>query len=193
LALSGPRAATAAGIAIGTAVGYNIANVGPAAEVVSQAYGIRLATVGFLTTALFVTHLVMQIPGGRLVPARRPNPRGHRPRGDRVRQSRALITPSFPLGIVARLIVGLGTGVGFIAGSDYVRATVGTTTGQGLYGAAGVGGGGLAIAIVPLTTSALAWRAPFVTALVFAVAVLACLPFMQRTASAEHASTGGAR
>jgi hypothetical protein len=33
---------------------------------VSQAYGIRLATVGFLTTALFVTHLVMQIPGGRL-------------------------------------------------------------------------------------------------------------------------------
>ena len=55
---------TAAGIALGTAVGYNIANVGPAAEVVSHAYGVRLGTVGFLTTALFVTHLVMQIPGG---------------------------------------------------------------------------------------------------------------------------------
>ena len=48
-------------------MGYNIANVGPAADVLAQAYGVRLGLIGFLATALFVTHLVMQIPGGRLV------------------------------------------------------------------------------------------------------------------------------
>ena len=68
--MGGSRVAAAAGVAIGLAVGYNIANVGPAAQVVSDAYGVRLGFVGLLTTALFVTHLVMQIPGGKLVDRR---------------------------------------------------------------------------------------------------------------------------
>ncbi|MGZ4335837.1 MAG: MFS transporter, partial [Gaiellaceae bacterium] len=154
------------GIAAGTAIGYNIANVGPAAEALSEAYDIRLGTVGFLTTALFMTHLVMQIPGGKLVDRY----------GARTLVSIglavicvgnivALVSASFPLGIIGRLIAGLGTGVGFVAGSDYVRALVGSATAQGLYGAAGVGGGGLAIAIVPLGMSAFDWRAPYATAL----------------------------
>ena len=178
---SGPRVAAAAGVAIGTAVGYNIANVGAAADVLAEGYDVRLGAIGLLTTALFVTHLVMQIPGGRLV-----DRRGARSLamvalalialGNLV----ALSIASFPLAVVARLIVGLGTGIGFVAGSDYVRATVGSPTAQGLYGAAGVGGGGLALAIVPLTTGALDWRAPYLTALVLAVAVLACLPLSPR-------------
>jgi MFS family permease len=181
LASSGPRTAAVAGVAFVTAVGYNLANVGPAAEVVSQAYDVRLGLVGLLTTALFVTHLVMQIPGGRLV-----DRRGAKTLagvgllviacGNVV----ALTAASLPVGIVARLIVGLGTGVGFVAGSDYVRATVGSTTAQGLYGAAGVGGAGLAIAIVPLTTSALDWRAPYITALALAGVVLLGFPLMPR-------------
>jgi MFS transporter, CP family, cyanate transporter len=194
LAASGPRAATAAGIAIGTAVGYNIANVGPAAAVVSQAYDVRLGTVGFLTTALFVTHLAMQIPGGRLV-----DQRGARTLAGlgllviACGNILALTFASLPVGIVARLVVGVGTGLAFIAGSDYVRATVGSATAQGLYGAAAVGGGGLAIAIVPLTTSALDWRAPYVTALSLAGVVLASLPFAPRerarVARSERAKT----
>jgi MFS family permease len=181
LAASGPLAAATAGVAIGTAVGYNIANVGPAAEAVSHAYDVRLAAVGFLTTALFVTHLVMQLPGGRLVD--RYGARtlvavglGVIAVGNLV----AIADASFTLGLVARLVVGLGTGVAFVAGSDYVRATVGSATAQGFYGAAGVGGGGLALAIVPLTTSALDWRAPYASALVAAFVVLVCLPFVQR-------------
>ena len=62
-----PVVAAVAGVALGTAVGYNIANVGPAADTLAGVYGVRLGTIGFLTTALFVTHLVMQIPGGRLI------------------------------------------------------------------------------------------------------------------------------
>jgi NNP family nitrate/nitrite transporter-like MFS transporter len=172
---------TATGLAIGLAVGYNIANVGPAAQTLSEAYGVRLALVGLLTTALFVTHLLMQIPGGTLV-----DRRGARTlagvglaiiaAGNVV----ALIAASFALGLVARLVAGLGTGVGFVAGSDYVRATVGSTTAQGVYGAAAVGGGGTALAVVPLTTSVFDWRAPYVTALVAAGLVLTALPFAPR-------------
>jgi len=186
---------TAAGVAVGTAVGYNIANVGAAAGDLSQAYGVRLGLVGLLTTALFVTHLVMQIPGGRLV-----DERGARALAAvalaviAIGNVVALVAASFPLGIVARLIMGLGTGVGFVAGSDYVRATVGSTTAQGLYGAAGVGGGGVALAVVPLTTSALHWRAPYATALIAAGIVLACLPLAPRDRRrGETARPAGAR
>ena len=174
-------AATAAGFALGAAVGFNIANVGPAAEVVSRAYGVRLGTVGFLTTALFVTHLAMQIPGGKLV-----DERGARNLGTValavivLGNILALLVGSFAIALVGRLIAGIGTGVGFIAGSDYVRATVGSASAQGLYGAAGVGGGGLAIAVVPLATPLLDWRAPYVTALICAFAVLVCLPLAPR-------------
>ena len=182
--------ATGAGVALGAAAGYNLANVGPAADVVASAYGVSLGAVGFLTTALFVTHLALQIPGGRIV---------DRSGGRIVGMSAlavvmlgnllALLVPSFGGGVAGRLVAGVGTGVGFVAGSDYVRATVGTPTAQGLYGASGVGGAGLALAIVPLATPALDWRAPYVTALVFAGAVLLCLPF----APGDHGRATGHR
>ena len=63
---------------------------------------------------------------------------------------------------------------------------MGTPGAQGLYGASGIGGAGLALAIVPLATPALDWRAPYVTALVFACAVLVCMPFAPR----DHARDG---
>jgi MFS family permease len=174
-------APTAAGIALGAAAGFNIANVGPAADVLADTYGVRLAAIGFLTTALFVTHLAMQIPGGRLVDRRGAWTLGVWAlvavvAGNVI----ALLAPSFALGIAGRLVAGLGTGAGFVAGSDYVRATVGTPTAQGLYGASGVGGGGLALAVVPLAVPGLDWRAPYVTALVFALIVLAALPLAPR-------------
>ena len=152
-----------------------------------------LAAVGLLTTALFVTHFASQVPGGRLV--------------DRIGARRAglgaaavivagnavaLAAPSFPLGLAARLVIGLGTGAGFVAGSDYVRAATASPTVQGLYGGAAVGGGGLAIAIVPVLGG---WRAPYASAAVVAVAfglVLATAPGDERrgprAASTETAS-----
>lgn len=123
----------------------------------------------------------MQIPGGRLVDRRGAWILGMWALAAVVVGNViALLVPSFAVGIVGRLVAGLGTGVGFVAGSDYVRATVGTASAQGLYGASGVGGGGLALAVVPLAVPALGWRAPYLTALVFAVAVLAALPLAPR-------------
>jgi MFS family permease len=148
---------------------------------VSDAYGVRLGLVGVLTSALFVTHLLLQIPGGKLV-----DRHGARTLAGvglvviAAGNVLALATASFALGIVARLISGIGTGIGFVAGSDYVRAMVGSTTAQGVYGASAVGGGGIALAVVPLTTSALDWRAPYATALVAACVVLVCLPLAPR-------------
>ncbi len=162
-------------------MGYNIANVGPAADTLAGVYGVRLGTIGFLTTALFVTHLVMQIPGGRLIDRHGARTLGLAALGVIiVGNALALMAPVLALGIAGRLVAGLGTGVGFIAGSEYVRATVGSVTAQGLYGAAGVGGGGLAIAIVPLVVPPLGWRAPYVTAAAAALLVLASLPLAPR-------------
>ncbi|HEY6069638.1 MAG TPA: MFS transporter [Gaiellaceae bacterium] len=180
-------------MALGTAVGYNIANVGPAADTLAGVYGVRLGTIGFLTTALFVTHLVMQIPGGRLIDRHGARTLGLAALGVIiVGNTLALMTPVLALGIAGRLVAGLGTGIGFIAGSEYVRATVGSATAQGLYGAAGVGGGGLAIAIVPLVVPPLGWRAPYVTAAAAALLVLASLPLAprdrQRTARSRPAA-----
>ena len=52
---------------LGAAVTWNISNVGAIAGVMGASYGVSLAAVGLLTTGLFVTHLAVQIPGGRLI------------------------------------------------------------------------------------------------------------------------------
>jgi MFS family permease len=184
--------AVAGGLALGFAVGWNVANTGAVAGPLADAYGVPLAAIGLLTTALFVTHFASQIPGGRLV--------------DQVGARRsglaavsiivagnlaALAAASFPLGLVARLVIGLGTGAGFVAGSDYVRAATASPTAQGLYGGAAVGGGGFAIAIVPLLGG---WRAPYASAAAvagaLAVVLVAAPPDARRERHEPRAGTG---
>jgi hypothetical protein len=81
--------------------------------------------------------------------------------------------------VAGRLVVGLGSGAGFVAGLDLVRAGGGGAVLQGLYGGATMAGGGLALLIVPPLTDATSWRAPYATglalALVAAILVLACV------------------
>ena len=55
----------AGGCALGLAAGWNLSNTGAVASSLASAYGVGLAVVGLFTTALFVTHALMQIPGGR--------------------------------------------------------------------------------------------------------------------------------
>lgn len=139
----------------------------------AEAYGVRLGAVGFLTTALFVTHFAAQVPGGILIDrlgARRVGLAGV---GLLVAgNTLALAAPSLALGIVARLVTGLGTATGFVAGSDYVRAARPSAAAQGLYGGATVAGGGMAVAVVPLLTPSLDWRAPYVSSLIAAAVTL---------------------
>ena len=170
------RRAAAGGYLLGAGAGFNISTVGPAAEVLSHEYGVRLGTIGFLTTALFVSHLAMQIPGGRLV-----DRHGARTMGTVALavviagNALGLVAGGFAVAVLARLVTGLGTGIGFVAGADYVRSKIGTPTAQGIYGGASVGGAGLAIGLVPLAALAVDWRAPYVAGLAVAALALAVL------------------
>lgn len=166
--------AVAAGSAVGFAAGWNIADTGSVASELAAGYGVGLATIGLFTTALFVTHLLMQVPAGRL--------------SDHLGPSRvcatglavlavcnvvALAAPEPWLVLVARTVMGVGTALAFIGGSDYVRATGGSPFAQGFYGGVATAGGGAALAVVPLLVGPLGWRAPFASA--FVVAGIAAL------------------
>ncbi|HSX21255.1 MAG TPA: MFS transporter [Gaiellaceae bacterium] len=172
----------AGGFGVGVAVGWNIAALGAVATRLSHAYDVRLATVGLLVTAQFVVHLVMQIPGGRMADrfgAQRTALAGlvALAAGNAV----SLIAPEIGLAFAGRAIVGLGTGLAFVAGSDYVRARGGSPFHQGVYGSASVLAPGIALAVVPAIGG---FRAPYLTALVvagLAFVVLATAPRAART------------
>lgn len=159
-----------AGMAVGCFLTWNVSNVGAVADPLADAYGTSLAVIGLLTTALFVTHLAAQLPAGiwsdRLGPHRVALAAcGAAAAGNAV----LLLDATIAVGIAGRLVVGIGSGAGFVAGLDLVRAGGGGPVLQGLYGGATMAGGGLALLIVPPLTDATSWRAPFWSALVLAV------------------------
>jgi len=161
---------------LGAGVTWNIANVGAVADPLADAYETSLPIVGLLTTALFLTHLVSQIPAGRAS-----DRWGARRVGFAalaccaVGNVLALLAPDPWLAGGARLVIGIGSGAGFVAGADYVRATGGGPVLQGLYGASTMAGGGLAIAITPQLVGLLDWRAPYWTGLAAALVTAAVL------------------
>jgi MFS family permease len=169
--------AVAAGLAVGCLLTWNVSNVGAAAEPLAAAYGVSLTAVGLLTTALFVTHLAVQLPSG--VGSDRLGARtialascAAAAAGNGL----LLVSPDYGLGIAGRMVVGLGSGAGFVAGLDLVRAGGGGPVAQGLYGGSTMAGGGLALMVVPALTDATSWRAPFWSGL--ALAVAAALPVL---------------
>ena len=58
--------AAGGGVGLGLSAGWNLSNVGAIADETAAAYGVSLAMVGVFTTALFVMHMAMQLPAGRL-------------------------------------------------------------------------------------------------------------------------------
>ena len=165
------RGAIVAGLTVGCFLTWNVTNVGAAADPLADAYGVSLAVIGLLTTALFVTHLLSQLPAGiwsdRLGP--------HRVAlaacaFAAVGNALLLVDDEIALGVVGRLVVGVGSGAGFVAGLDIVRAGGGGPVLHGVYGGATMAGGGLALVIVPPLTDATSWRATYAAALVLAIA-----------------------
>jgi len=160
----------AGGCAVGFAAGWNIADIGAVAEKLATAYDSSLTVIGLFTAALFLVHLLMQLPAGRF--------------SDRFGPARvcaaglvvilagnllASIAAEPWLALVARAAMGIGTALGFIGGSDLVRASGGLPLAQGLYGGLATGGGGVALAVVPALEPSLAWRAPYLSAIVVAL------------------------
>jgi MFS family permease len=170
------RRGVVAGCALGATSGWNFGNLGGIASELAGAYGVGLATIGLLTTAMVMTHLAIQIPGGKASDRFGPVRTGAMAlvvlsAGNAL----ALAGPEAGLAIAARAIVGVGTGLAFISGSALVRESGGSPFAQGVFGGVSLAPGGLALAIVPQLEEALGWRAPYWTALALALAVLAAV------------------
>lgn len=172
---------------LGAAVTWDISNVGAVAGVMGAAYGVSLAAIGLLTTALFLTHLAVQIPGGRLI-----DRAGARSVGTAAlvivaaANALALTTPTLAVGLSARTLMGVGTGAGFVAGIDLVRAGRGGPFWQGAYGGSTMAAGGLALMIVPQLAGTLGWRAPYWTGLALALAGILPVLAAGRATVAPH-------
>ena len=165
------RRAVAGGSAVGFAAGWNIADTGAIADELSVAYGVGLGVVGLFTAVLFASHMLMQLPAGRL--SDRLGPTQVCLAGVAVLiacNALASIAPDTSLVLVARTLMGVGTALSFIGGSDFVRATGGSPFAQGLYGGLATAGGGVALAVVPALEGSLSWRAPFMSAIAVALA-----------------------
>jgi MFS family permease len=160
---------------LAVSAGWNITNVGPIADGEAKAYGVGLVTVGLFTTALFVGHLLAQIPSGRAIDLL-----GARRVGLAALlwiaacNTVLLATPSPGLALALRAVAGIGTGAVFVAGSDYARSSR-TPLAQGLFGGASIAGSGLAVALMPALQHPLGWRAPWWTGLALALAAMPVL------------------
>ena len=165
---------------------WNVSNVGAVADPLAEEYGTSLAVIGGFTTALFVTHLLAQLPAGRGADRIGARNVGLLAVGAVVAGNLiCLVEPAPALAVAGRAIVGLGSGAGFVAGADYARFASPTPLLQGFYGGATMAGGGLAIAVVPLLEGTLGWRAPYWSALAIALAVGLVLAVSPR--DARHA------
>ena len=174
------------GIGVGVAVGWNIAVIGPVATRLSHVYGVSLTVVLLFVTVQFVVHMVMQLPGGRA--ADRIGARTSALLGLGLivaGNALSLPAPHAWLGFLGRAVVGVGTGFGFVGGSDYIRARGGSPLLQGLYGGGSVLAPGVAVAVIPALTDHIGWRAPYLSAIAVGVAcagLLALAPATERTA-----------
>jgi MFS transporter, NNP family, nitrate/nitrite transporter len=161
-----PQFAFVAAASLGVASAWNSVNLGPIADELATAYDVTLAEVGTLMAITVLVHSFVQLPAGSAL--------------DRygVRRSGivglalmlacngvAMFQPSYPLALSLRAVMGLGTALTFLAGTEAVRSGSGSTFAQGLWGGITLGGSGLALAVVPRLATWLGWRAPFASAI----------------------------
>jgi MFS transporter, NNP family, nitrate/nitrite transporter len=188
------RGAIAAGLTVGCFVTWNVSNVGADAEPLADAYGVSLAVIGLLTAALFVTHLAAQLPAG--IWSDRAGP--HRVAVAACAAVAAgnallLVDAEIGLAVVGRLVVGLGSGAGFVAGLDLVRAGGAGAVLHGAYGGATMAGGGLALVVVPPLTVATSWRAAYASALLLALVAMAAAAFVRGLTPVGRSARGVVR
>jgi nitrate/nitrite transporter NarK len=160
------RRALVSGCAAGFALSVNFTNHAPMISALRGEFAFDQTRAGLLTTAIFLTHAVMQLPGGRL--------------GDRFGGGR-LIALSLAWIAVANLALafagtywqllfwkafaGIGTGVCFAAGARYIVVRFEGRErhlAQGLFGGSIVLGSGFVLFAVPQLLDAFGWRGAFV-------------------------------
>jgi nitrate/nitrite transporter NarK len=159
------RRALVSGCAAGFTFSANYTNHAPMLSVLRGQFGFDQASAGLLTTGIFLTHALMQVPGGRLA--------------DRFGSARVM---ALALGWVAitnfaiafagaywqllfwKTLAGIGTGACFTAGARYIVGAFegpGLHIAQGLFGGSIVLGSGFVVFAVPQLLGAFGWRGAF--------------------------------
>src|SRR5438445_10107105 len=149
LASASRLSALVAATALALLSGWNTADIGPIADPLAAAYRVGLVTIGLLITALMLVHTLAQIPSGRLTD--RLGPRRAGVLGAAVLLVSNLLlflVPNFAVALVTRACMGVGTALAFLTASSFLRMTADSSLAQGWVGGMGIGGGGLAIALV---------------------------------------------
>src|SRR2546428_8755020 len=159
------RAAVLCGCIVAFAYSANYTNHAPLARALMREFGFNQALAGFLTTGIFATHALMQIPGGHLV--------------DRLGAKHVLLCALawVTLGnlgmafagaywqlLLCKIFTGIGTGVCFVGGARYVHAAAAgrqLNVAQGLFGGCVQLGAGFVIFAVPRLYLLAGWRATF--------------------------------
>jgi nitrate/nitrite transporter NarK len=151
--------------ALGFVFSANYTNHGPLVPTLVKDLSITLAMAGGLTTAIFLTHAIMQIPGGAL--ADRLGAKGV------ALWALVIITAgncligfsnSYYQILALKFIIGIGTGANFIAGARYVAtffAGKEIQRAQGVYGGSILLGSGFVIYGVPQIQAAIGWHGVF--------------------------------
>lgn len=151
--------------ALGFVFSANYTNHGPLVPTLVKDLHITLALAGFLTTAIFLSHGALQIPGGALA--------------DKLGAKKIAflslliitvgniligLSNTYTAILVLKFFIGIGTGMAFIAGARYVPtffAGKEIQRAQGVYGGSILLGSGFVIYGVPQLLAALGWHNVF--------------------------------
>ncbi len=162
--------------AVAFAFSTNYTNHAPLAGLLIKELGITKAMVGLLTTGIFLTHGLMQIPGGHLADTYG---------GRRVFLIALVIVCLGNLGISFatdynqllfwKVLTGFGTGTSFVAGARYLTQVLPASRlhmAQGYYGGSVLLGSGFVIFAVPRLAEAFGWPGAFISTALVALSVL---------------------
>lgn len=162
--------------AVAIAYSTNYTNHAPLVPMLIKQFGITKAMAGLLTTGIFLTHGLMQIPGGHLA--------------DTYGGRRVLLVAlavvcagNFGLSFATsynellgwKIVTGFGTGTCFVAGARYMSQVVPASRlpmAQGYYGGAILLGSGFVIFAVPRLAETFGWSGAFVSTALLALSVL---------------------
>ncbi len=168
------RALTAV-CAVGFAFSANYTNHAPMVPALEGEFSFGQASAGLLTTGVFLTHALMQVPGGRLA--------------DRLGAARVLAAALawVAAGNLAiafagawwqllfwKAFVGIGTGTCFVAGARYIVSMFSGRAlhvAQGFFGGSIVLGSGFVIFAVPHLLEMFGWRGAFLASTLVVAAV----------------------
>jgi len=160
----------------GFAYSANYTNHTPLASILMKQFLFSKTMAGFLTTGIFASHALMQIPGGHLA--------------DKYGGKNTLVVAlsiifigniglayshSYNELLYWKIFVGFGTGVSFVSGSRYLTQVLPQEMllkAQGYYGASILMGSGFVIFAIPRVAEHFGWSTSFLTTAFVAISVL---------------------